>query len=97
MRNPTHAQHLDPMALINQTFEEIDQAWQPGALAWAKKKSGFWQKMISLEERISEAALNREIPALKQTLEEYRTLMMGMIEEFKNVGRQESLFPQGGR
>jgi hypothetical protein len=90
----------DPYFLIGQTFEEVNRAWEPGALAWAKGRTGFWKKMNSLEDKISEKALKRDIPALKEALGVYKSLLLGMVKEFRAREEQNSLFhlpPKAGK
>ena len=90
----------DPYFLIGQTFEEVNRAWEPGALAWAKSRTGFLEEMTSLEERISEKALNRDIPALREALGDYKNLLLGIVKEFRAREEQNSLFllpPKAGK
>jgi len=75
------------MDKISQTHEAINRAWRPGSLRFAKAKPGFWKQMLSTEEEIGILYLRGDMAGLDKILKEYKSLMIGVAEEYKRVSQ----------
>lgn len=85
--------------LIGQTFIEINQHWEPGALEWMKRTGpNDFKKMMALEEQINQLTLSGNVNMLNEVLKSYTGLMVGAARTFKTQ-REETgdLFQRGTR
>jgi hypothetical protein len=72
--------------LIDETLEDINQEYKPGTLPWMKaNRPAEWEKMLTLERSINETALVGNQGGLRGVLDEYRGLILGMVEEYKKM------------
>jgi hypothetical protein len=70
--------------LIDTTLREINKEYKPGLLLWIKKsRPEEWARMLLLEEGINQAALSGDGTGLKQTLSNYKELLLGIVEIFE--------------
>jgi hypothetical protein len=71
-------------SLIDDELAEIAKEYQPGLLAWLKRRRDRWARLRGLEDGINKAALAGDEPGLKLALAAYRTFfieMTGKLEE----------------
>jgi len=71
-----------------------NEGYSPGALRWMKKsRPEDWERMISLEKKIDQEALAGEVLSLKETLTQYKELILSVVRIFqKDFTVQEGLF-----
>jgi hypothetical protein len=85
---------------IETTLDRIDQGYQPGTLAWVKRKRPKeWRKMIALETEISRVAFQGDEVELVKVLNEYEAFVLEMVKAFRTPKEEiGSLFSnlQGG-
>jgi hypothetical protein len=83
--------------LIGQTFIEINQHWEPGALEWMKRtRANDFKKMVALEEQINQLALSGNVNTLNEVLKSYTGLTVGAARTFKTQrGETGDLFQRG--
>lgn len=81
-------------SLIDSILEEIARGYHPGGLSWVKvNRPGEWRKMVLLEQRINETALEGNLKGLREGLNEYQDLILTMVRIFKTPkGETENLF-----
>lgn len=73
-------------SLICKTLEEISERYESGALEWAKKeRTQEWQTSLVLQGEINEAALRKDVEALKRVLAKYEGFMLSMIGGFSSI------------
>jgi hypothetical protein len=66
----------DPYFLIDQTLEEINRGYLPGAIEHMKQdRPAEWSKVISLEKEINRQALHRNRDKLIKVLNEYAAFL----------------------
>ena len=76
----------DSYLLIEKTLQEINRAWESGAIEWMKaNRPNEWGTMLTLEGRVNELALGSDTEGLKRALSEYPGLILGMVREFKTL------------
>jgi hypothetical protein len=68
----------DPCFLIEQTTQELNKAWKPGALTKLKSKPEERIRMLDIENKVNEVALARDIDGLKKALKKYKGLFSVM-------------------
>jgi len=74
----------NPHGLIDRTLQEMNEAYKAGTLEWMKvNKPDRWGKMLILERRINGMALEGNMDGLRGALNEYQSLILGMVKEFK--------------
>lgn len=70
--------------LIDLTSKEISKGYVPGTLKWIKQHRPMdWTRLLVEERRINEAALNRDLRALKRALDSYQKVITTLSKEFK--------------
>jgi len=85
----------DLCLLVDQTLQEINRGWKPGASEWTKaNRPDEWGKMLILECHINEMVLGGNQEGLRGVLDQYRGLILQIVKEFKSQpvhGRQGTL------
>jgi len=77
-------------SLIDATLRETAQAYQHGALIWMKRyRPKEWERMIALEQRVNEMALESNLKGLREALDEYQGLILVMAREFKTIKEEK--------
>src|SRR4030042_2137604 len=77
-------------SLIDETLERINQKYQPGTLVWTKvNKPDEWGKILTLEGRIDEMALESNLKGLREALDEYQGLILAMVKEFRAIREEK--------
>ena len=62
---------------IDTALKEINRNYQPGTLEWMRvNRPEEWEKMISLEDRINQAALRGDEEELERVLVDYQILYL---------------------
>jgi hypothetical protein len=70
--------------LIGQTFIEINQHWEPGALEWMKRTGpNDFKKMVALENDVNRFAQKGNVNGLVEALRSYKKLILSVAETFK--------------
>jgi hypothetical protein len=79
---------------IDITLERINRGYQPGTLAWIKKRRPEdWTGMIELEKEINRTALQGYEEGLIKVLREYEGFLLQMVKAFKTpIGETGNLF-----
>jgi hypothetical protein len=91
-----NAQEINNKDIICKTLEEINEGYESGALEWLRKnRPQVWQKSLTLEEDMNEAALRNDIEALRRVLTEYEDLMLSMVREFRAKGKRNRTYGNG--
>ena len=74
----------DSYLLIEKTLQEINRAWESGAIEWMKaNRPNEWGTMLTLEGRVNEMALGSDTEGLKRALSEYQSLIITMVKDYK--------------
>ena len=69
---------------IKDTLDRIDKSYEPGTLAWVKRKRPKeWRKMIALETEITRLSFQGDEVKLVNTLNEYETFVLEMVRAFR--------------
>jgi hypothetical protein len=68
---------------IEITLERIGQNYQPGVLAWLKKRPGEWARLIGLEQEVDRVALLNDEVGLTTVLGKYQDFILRKVREFK--------------
>lgn len=81
-------------SLIDVTLERINNAYQPGMLAWVKKRRPKdWKRLLNCESKINRAAIQGDQEGLNKTLIEYEGFVLKMMKLFRpSKGETGSLF-----
>jgi hypothetical protein len=70
--------------LIDQTMNQINEAWDPGTLEWMKvSRPEEWRKMLALEVEINKTALGGDLDGLMGILNSYRGIILAIVKEFE--------------
>ena len=83
------------MDLIERTLQEIGETYRPGLISWIKEDRSRWRRLLTLEDRINQAALAKDEEGLKDGLSEYRTFFSTMVEVYSK-GETLPLFGDKG-
>lgn len=68
------------MDLIESTLKEMGKEYRPGLLGWIREDRERWRRLLTLEDRINQAALAKDEEGLKDALSEYRTFFEEMLK-----------------
>ena len=80
----------NPDGLIDRTLREINEAWEPGTVEWIKaNRPDEWRKLLTLEQRINRMALGGNLNGLRGGLNEYQSLILAMVKEFKSPNEKK--------
>lgn len=71
---------------IGETFVAIDKEYKPGLIGWIQGDHRQWERMISLEERIEQAALAGDTAGLTAALQGYRDFFREMGRGYEHPG-----------
>lgn len=76
----------DTHFLISETLERINEVWEPSTLSWMKQSTPEeWERMLTLERKIDQYALQADTSHLRKTLGEYLTLMITVAKDFQSL------------
>jgi hypothetical protein len=77
-------------SLIDLTLKEIAKEYRPEILAWMKaNRPNKWGKMLTFERRINGMALGGNLNSLRGALNEYQSLILAMVKEFKSLNEKK--------
>jgi hypothetical protein len=69
---------------IKDTLDRIDKSYEPGTLAWVKRKRPKeWRKMIALETEITRLSFQGDEVKLVKVLNEYEAFVLEMVKVFR--------------
>jgi hypothetical protein len=69
--------------LLDATLREIGETYRPGLISWIKEDRSRWRRLLTLEDRINQAALSKDDPGLKTVLSAYKDFITEMLKAFE--------------
>lgn len=72
--------------LIETTLKEIGKEYKPGLIEWIKGNPDRWAMLLTLEDRINQAALCKDEGRLGSALSEYQSFFSRIGKDFQKKG-----------